>query len=89
MNGLINAGGNKPECNFSNMSAGEVYELMAACVDKMCKITTVKDISVLCPDDVYNKLSKFRFRCQKVKKGCGKYRFVLIGPPRITLRKSK
>ncbi len=89
MNGLINAGTSKTEYNFSNMTAGEVYELMAACVDKMRKITTVKDISVLCPDDVYNKLSKFRFRCQKVKKGCGKYRFVLIGPPRISLRKQR
>lgn len=88
-NGLVNATNNISGCNFSSMTASEIYELMSACVDKMRQISTVKDISVMLPDVVYNKLATFRFRKSKVKKGCGKYRFVLIGPPRITLRASK
>lgn len=85
MNGLINAGGGK---ELSSMSTDEIVKFMTDTLREM-SVNNTAPLTLFISPCAYNSLAKYRFRKCRVKKGCGSYRYVLIGPPRLTLRVSK
>lgn len=85
MNGLINDNVSK---NLSSMSTAEIVKFMTETLREMNGDKNSQLMLFMRPS-TYNKLSKCRFRKCRVKKGCGNYRHVLIGPPRLTLKVQK
>lgn len=85
---LINAAETRP-IDFSTASADEVHAAMRECIEKLNGNTHALDVTVVVPSSIYNKNFRYRFRRCRVKKGCGQYRHVVIGPARLSLRRSK
>ncbi len=85
MNGLINDAESK---NLSLMNTAEIVKFMTETLREMSSDKNSQLMLFMRPS-TYNKLSKYRFRKCRVKKGYGNYRYVLIGPPRLTLKVQK
>lgn len=88
MTGLINAAEAK-SIDFNTASADEIHATMRECIDNLIRNTHAHDVTVVMPSIIYTKTFRYRFRRCRVKKVCGQYRHVVIGPARLSLRRSK
>lgn len=88
LTGIINAAEAK-SIDFNTASADEIHTAMRECIENLMRNTHTQDVTVVMPASIYTKSFRYRFRCCRVKKGCGQYRHVVIGPARLTLRRSR
>lgn len=88
LTGLVNADEAR-RVDFNTASADEIHAAMRECIENLRRNTHAKDVTVVMPASIYTKSFRYRFRICRVKKGCGQYRHVLIGPARLKLRSSR
>lgn len=88
LTGLVNATEAK-SIDFNTASAHEIHAAICKCIDNLIRNTHAHDVTAFMSSSIYTKTLRYRFRRCRVKKGCGQYRHVVIGPARRSLRRSK
>ncbi|UVX30612.1 hypothetical protein S13b_00035 [Klebsiella phage VLCpiS13b] len=85
MKGLING------CNsvdWSSMSTKDIIDQMSKAVVEVAGAID-KGFTFLLTEKAYHEIRRYRYRKCRVKKGCGKFRYVAIGRSNISFRRQR
>lgn len=85
MKGLVNGG---HSVDWSSMSTKDIIDQMYKAVVEVAGAID-KGFALLLTEKAYHEMRRYRYRKCRVKKGCGQYRYVAIGPAHLSLRRSK
>ena len=85
MKGLINSGNG---VDWSSMSTKDIIDQMSKAVIKVAGAID-KGFTFLLTEKAYHEMRRYRYRKCRVKKGCGKFRYVAIGGDNISFRRQR